>query len=206
MVAGETWGRGQRFGIVPLSDGRVYWFATMNAPEGTKDTETDAKQQLLRLFQRWHEPIVPLIEASESSSILRNDVYDRNPLAKWSVGRVMLLGDAAHPMTPNLGQGACQAIEDAPVLAVCLRKSAGVVAGLSEYQRRRVPRTSRIVLESRRIGEVGQWKNPLLCWLRDAAMRVTPSRMTVRHMDAVAGYRVLAPGDGPLSVSSTGAA
>ena len=141
---------------------------------------------------------MPLIEATDTNSILRNEVYDRNPLARWSEARVTLLGDAAHPMTPNLGQGACQAIEDGLVLAVCLKKYAGVVAGLSEYDRRRIPRTSRIVLRSRRIGEIGQWKSPLLCLLRDAAVRVTPSRMMVRQMDGVAGYRVLTSDDRPL--------
>jgi 2-polyprenyl-6-methoxyphenol hydroxylase-like FAD-dependent oxidoreductase len=186
LTTGETWGRGKRFGIVPLTDGRVYWFATKNAAEGEKDPESGAKQHVLGLFRGWHEPIVPLIEATDGDSIIRNDIYDRDPLERWSENRVTLLGDAAHPMTPNLGQGACQAMEDALALAVCLKESADVASGLREYERRRIPRSSRIVLESRRIGQVGQWENPILCFLRDAATRLVPSKMTARHIQQVA--------------------
>lgn len=96
MVTGETWGRGRRFGIMPMGDGRVYWYATTNAPEGERDSKGQAKQNLVGLFRGWHEPIEALLEASEESSILRNDIYDRNPLVRWSENRVTLLGDAAH--------------------------------------------------------------------------------------------------------------
>lgn len=191
MITGETWGRGRRFGIMPMGDGRVYWYATKNAPEGERDSEGQAKQNLVGLFRGWHEPTEALVEASEESSILRNDIYDRNPLVRWSEDRVTLLGDAAHPMTPNLGQGACQAIEDAVVLAVCLRNSDSVDSGLREYQARRIPRTSGIVLRSRRVGEIGQWENPLLGLMRNAAIRMTPRAITVRHMASVAGYEGL---------------
>ena len=91
-------------------------------------------------------------------------------------------------MTPNLGQGACQAIEDALVLAGCLKQSASVESGLRDYERRRIRRTSRIVLESRRIGEVAQWQNSLLCFLRDTAIRLVPASMAARHI-----YHVAAP-------------
>jgi 2-polyprenyl-6-methoxyphenol hydroxylase-like FAD-dependent oxidoreductase len=194
----ETWGAGQRFGITQFVDGRAYWYATKNASPGEKFAQASVKQTLLGFFGEWHEPIRTLIEAAEETAILRNDIYDRDPLIKWSEGRVTLMGDAAHPMTPNLGQGACQAIEDALVLAVCLRKAADPSTGLLEYERRRIPRTTRIVLESRRIGVVGQWANPLLCWIRDTAFRAIPGRLTIRHMDALAGYRVLTPDDGAL--------
>ena len=121
----ESWGRGARFGCAHIGDGRVYWFATANAPEGEKDGPpgdlTGAKAKLLHLFSRWHRPVADLVEAAEEGTILRTDIYDREPLGeRWGEGKVTLLGDAAHPMTPNLGQGACQAIEDAVVLARCL--------------------------------------------------------------------------------------
>jgi len=136
----ETWGRGRRFGIVPMSRGRIYWFATKNTPEGERDPEGDSKQTLLKLFRGWHEPVEALIEAATEGSILRNDIYDLSPLRRWVDNRVALLGDAAHAMTPNLGQGACQAIEDGAVLAACLSKSSRIDSALLEYQRRRVPR------------------------------------------------------------------
>lgn len=90
-----------------------------------------------------------LIEATEESAILRNDVYDRPALRHWSVGRVTPLGDAAHPMTPDMGQGACQAIEDAVVLGDCLTPRSEVAEALRAYESRRIPRTRRVVRESR---------------------------------------------------------
>ena len=191
IVTTETWGRGRRFGIVPMRDGRVYWYATKNAVEGERDLEGQTKRNILELFRRWHAPIESLIEASDESSILRNDIYDRNPTKRWSLGRVTLLGDAAHPMTPNLGQGACQAIEDAAMLAVCLRASANLESGLHQYQARRLPRANAIVLRSRRIGEVGQWESLLLSLVRNFAIRVTPRRSIVRQTESLTGREQL---------------
>src|SRR5262249_11632391 len=148
------WGCGQEFGIVPLNHRRVYWFATRTLPEGQDDSphsdtppgaSTAAlghKQALLRLFRGWHPPILALIDATSEDAVLRTDIYDRLPLAAWSQGRVTLLGDAAHPMTPNLGQGACQALEDAIVLAASLQATDlgdRVPHALQSYQAMRLP-------------------------------------------------------------------
>lgn len=190
IVPCESWGRGRRFGIVPMGDGRV-WYATQNAAEGGRDPVGQAKQNLAQLFRGWHGPIEALIDSTDESAILRNDIYDREPLPRWSENRVTLLGDAAHPMTPNLGQGGCQAIEDAVVLAACLARSDHVDSGLRDYQDRRIPRTSRIVLRSRRMGDMAQWENPLLCFVRNAIVRAVPSRMKARQIASVAIYEAL---------------
>ena len=187
----ETWERGRRFGIVPITGGRLYWFATRNTPEGERDPAGAVKAGLLECFKGWHAPIEALIEATAESSILRNDIYDLEPLPAWSRGRVTLLGDAAHPMTPNLGQGACQAIEDAVVLAVCLKKAERPEDALAEYQRRRIPRARSIVIESRRIGALGQWEGRWTCALRDRALRATPRALMERSMIAVAAFPLL---------------
>ncbi len=196
LMISETWGRGCRFGIVPMNRDRVYWFATNNAPEGEHAPEGETKNALLRLFRGWHEPVEALIAAAGEDSILRNDIYDMDPLPKFAAGRVALLGDAAHAMTPNLGQGACQAIEDAVTLAVCL-KAAGekVESGLREYERRRVARTSDVVLQSRRLGAIAQVQNPVLCRLRDLGLRATPERIASRQMKSLLDYEVLKPGE-----------
>jgi len=191
IVPCESWGPGQRFGIIPLGDGRVYWYAAKNVPEGERDSPGQAKQNLMRLFRGWHDPVEVLIEATNESAILRNDIYDREPLPRWSENRVTLLGDAAHPMTPNLGQGGCQAIEDAVVLAACLVNCEQVDSAVRRYQERRIPRTSAIVLQSRRIGEMGQWENSLLCFVRNAAIRAVPGRIKARQIASVAVYEAL---------------
>lgn len=191
IVPCESWGHGQRFGIIPLGDGRVYWYAAKNLPEGGRDSPGQAKQNLIRLFRGWHDPVEAVIEATVESAILRNDIYDRDPLPHWSENRATLLGDAAHPMTPNLGQGGCQAIEDAVVLAACLANSDQVDSALRHYQNRRIPRTSAIVLQSRRIGEIGQWENPFLCFLRNSAVRALPSRIKAHQIASAAVYEAL---------------
>jgi 2-polyprenyl-6-methoxyphenol hydroxylase-like FAD-dependent oxidoreductase len=193
----ESWGRGQRFGCAHIGKGRVYWFATRNAPEGEKDgppgSPTGAKATLLELFEGWHHPVHELVEATAEEAIRRDDLYDREPLSGcWGEGRVTLLGDAAHPMTPNLGQGACQAIEDAMVLARCLLDVDGaarmaVADALRRYKGLRAERVATIVRRSRRIGGVGQLANPLLCLLRDRSLKLVPAGTQLRQMERIVG-------------------
>ncbi|MEV8373932.1 FAD-dependent monooxygenase [Kribbella sp. NPDC056861] len=153
---GETWGRGQRFGFAKLVDGRYYWYATANRPAGSESDDVRER------FAGWHDPIPALIAGS--SGVLRNDIYDlTTPLVPFVQGRVLLLGDAAHAMTPNLGRGACSAIEDAGALARVLRRG----DELSAYDAERRPATTKLVKRSRQVGVVGQLDNPVLCALRD---------------------------------------
>jgi len=184
----ETWGCGRRFGIVPMAGDLVYWFATRNAPQGETDPPARVKQNLLELFQGWHEPIYALISATQESAILRNDILDRDPLRNWGVGRVTLLGDAAHPMTPNFGQGGCQAIEDALVLARILRTHSDVPAAVRCYEGERIARTSPIVLRSRQSGVLAQLENPVACRIRDFAIGKIPRAVMLRQWQSMAGY------------------
>ena len=112
----ESWGRGTVFGVMPLSDGRVYCYAAASAAPGTR--AGDELAELARLFGTWHEPIPALLATARPQDVLRHDVAElAAPLPSLHRGRAVLLGDAAHPMTPNLGQGACQALEDAAVIS-----------------------------------------------------------------------------------------
>jgi 2-polyprenyl-6-methoxyphenol hydroxylase-like FAD-dependent oxidoreductase len=194
----ETWGRGCRFGIVPMARGRVYWFAVKNAPEGQLDPRTGAKSILAELFRGWHRPIEALIAAAREERILRNDIYDIDPMPRLTLGRIALLGDAAHAMTPNLGQGGCQAIEDSVVLAACLKASGRIEEALLAYERRRLPRTRKVVLMSRRLGAVAQLENPLVCGLRDFLFRMTPKSAAPRQMNSLFGYDALTPDEEAL--------
>ena len=185
----ESWGRGGRFGLWTLGWGRFYWYATKNAPEGEEDAVAGRKEELLARFEGWHGPITAAIRATEEPKILRHDIYDREPVKRWGEGHVTLLGDAAHPMTPDLGQGACQAIEDAVVLARYLKKEkSDVASALRLYEARRADRTACLVRLSRCLSRIGQLESPLTCWLRDTALKAIPQRMQLRQLKAVAGY------------------
>lgn len=194
----ETWGRGRRFGIVPMGGGRVYWFATKNASQGGRDPVGQVKESLVQLFRGWHQPVETLIETTQEDSILRNDVYDLPPLPHFVQGRVALLGDAAHATTPNLGQGACQAIEDSVVIAACLKTAAQVEPGLQEYERRRMPRVSQVSLRSRNMGVVAQLENPAACWLRDSFLQIAPNGAALRLMKSLLGVEILTPAEQAL--------
>jgi len=170
----ETWGCGHRFGIVPLDRGRVYWYATSNTAAGGRDEPGELRESLLRTFGGWHAPIADLIAATPEAAILRTDILHRRPVRRWGRGRVTLLGDAAHPMTPNLGQGACLAIEDAVVLAGCLRDAAGLSAALRRYESLRRTRAAHVALRAAHLGWIGQWQTRSACRFRDLVVRWTP--------------------------------
>lgn len=187
---GESWGQGARFGLAPVSNGRVYWFAVMNTPENMPAPAGGHKAYLLKHFGSWHHPIPDLLSATDESVILFNGIYDLEPLTNWINGRVALLGDAAHAMTPNLGQGACQALEDAVVLGDAVKNIPDISTALAHYQAKRLARANSIVAQSRRIGQVGQLSNPLLCWLRDNLFRALPEGMRNRQIASVIGHEV----------------
>jgi 2-polyprenyl-6-methoxyphenol hydroxylase-like FAD-dependent oxidoreductase len=195
-AAGEYWGCGQEFGIVPLSHHRVYWFATRTVPEGEDDLAPEApgrKQALLRLFHGWYAPIPTLIHATAEDAMLRTDIYDRPPLAAWSHGRVTLLGDAAHPMTPNLGQGACQALEDAIVLAASLQAAdtgGRVPHALQTYQALRLARANRVVIRSHQVGTLIQRTDRLSCWTRNLVIRLLPAPLRLKPLEPFITFEV----------------
>ncbi|MFF0265599.1 FAD-dependent oxidoreductase [Kribbella sp. NPDC004536] len=169
---GETWGRGQLFGFVRLIDGRFYWYGTANQPAGTKSEPT--------VFESWHDPIPRLIAASET--ILQNDILDlTTPLMPFAQGRIVLLGDAAHAMTPNLGRGACSAIEDAGALYRHLGSTNDLPAALIAYDAERRPATTKLVQRSRSLGRLAQTENPLLSTLRDGAFALGGTLLKLRR-------------------------
>jgi 2-polyprenyl-6-methoxyphenol hydroxylase-like FAD-dependent oxidoreductase len=185
----ESWGRGQRLGLVSLGRGRIYWFATANAPAGEKDPH-DAVVALSERFLGWHAPIEEVLLATPEERMIRTDIHDRTPIVRWSDGRVVLLGDAAHPMTPNLGQGGCQAIEDAVVLARALTRHDGVAAAFHDYEAVRVRRANDVVRRSRSLGDIGQLNGSVVRFLRDTAMRLTPESVVKKQMKSVMKFSV----------------
>jgi 2-polyprenyl-6-methoxyphenol hydroxylase-like FAD-dependent oxidoreductase len=186
----ESWGVGERFGLVDIGRGRTYWFATKNAPESEPDEPGGRKAEILRRFSGWHEPIAAVAEAAEEGAILRNDVYYLEPLPRWSDGRVVLVGDAAHATTPGVGQGAAQAIEDAVVLADRLAGSDDQSAGLGEYEAIRRPRADAVLKISRRADKAAQLASPLGCRLRNALVRWLPDRAQRRQLEPLVRYEL----------------
>ncbi|MGW6569415.1 FAD-dependent monooxygenase [Streptomyces sp. NPDC054975] len=182
-----TWGRGERFGYTALPGRRMYCFATASLPPGTAFGSTE-HAELLRRFGSWPDPVPALLAAVPADTVLRHDLYALPPLASFARGRVALLGDAAHAMTPNLGQGACQALEDAVTLAACLDGTPDVTAALRSYDRLRRPRAQAVARRSARLGTIGQLAWPPAVLLRDTAARLTPARVTLRSMTPVLGW------------------
>lgn len=182
-IWGESWGRGARFGIVPLSADRVYWFATANRPASSPPADHPAA--LRDLFADWHRPIPALLESTPPDAILYNDIADLDVLPSWVQGRVLLSGDAAHATTPNMGQGACQAIEDALALGQAFRQATDIGEALRAVEARRLARARQVVLRSRRIGWLGQLASPLPVMLRNRVMQALPAGASLRQFDFV---------------------
>jgi 2-polyprenyl-6-methoxyphenol hydroxylase-like FAD-dependent oxidoreductase len=147
--------------------------------------------QAAEVLDGWAASIRAIVEGTPEDAIVRNDIIDRPPLRMWGRGCVTLLGDAAHATTPNLGQGACQALEDAIVLAVSLRGQSAVEAALREYERLRIPRTSAIVRNSWQTGRMLQLNQPTLEAARNWFMRSRiAQRISMRMLRELLTYRV----------------
>jgi 2-polyprenyl-6-methoxyphenol hydroxylase-like FAD-dependent oxidoreductase len=186
----ETWGRGTRFGIVPVDGEQIYWFAV--APIAPLGNAGAARAFLLDTFSGWHEPIGTLVRQTSADVILESRIVDRVAVTPWHAGTTVLLGDAAHPMTPNLGQGGCQAIEDAVVLARLLRAcrdgliAPGAVG--SAYERRRRARVCDIVNQSFALGELARRSNPIFVVMRDLVFRMIPARVQQQRLARIVTF------------------
>lgn len=184
----ETWGSGRRFGIMPMGQGRVCWYATQNSAPSRPDAPEGRKSEVLALFRDWHVPIASLIEATDPADIMKNDARDRKALKTWGDGCVTLLGDAAHPITPNVGQGACMAIEDAACLAKCVLNASSIASAFSSYEDMRRSRTAHIARQARRIGAIGQWEHPWIVKGRDVVTRLVLSRTPDTRLNEIYAY------------------
>lgn len=174
----QIYGRGQRAGFLPVSPTKVYWFVCFNRQSpGPKITDPSVlKKQATELVRDWPSDLVNIIDNTPDDLIIRTPLVDRwlwpNISPPVSAGSVVLVGDAWHPMTPNLGQGACCALEDAVVLA---RKLAGAIKSrpdtigdaLSSYGSERWPRIFPLTVRANLVGSLLQWENPVVCSVRN---------------------------------------
>lgn len=174
----ETWGAGSRFGIVPLTNNRVYWFACLNAKENDPKMKAWQREDLHHHFHHYHPPVAAIIKSTPPERIIWNDIIDIRPLKKFAFGNIVLMGDAAHATTPNMGQGACMAVEDAAVLAACMAESPSIPQAFALFERKRITRTTSVVRKSWNIGKLAQLENKLLIALRNTALKLTPASVT----------------------------
>jgi 2-polyprenyl-6-methoxyphenol hydroxylase-like FAD-dependent oxidoreductase len=185
--AQEMWGRGLRFGVVPIDDGsRVYCFAVANAPGGAADPEEGRVERFRARFAGFGGPVPAVLEQVERPEQLLHHDLEEVVHRPWHRGRVVLVGDAAHGMTPNMGQGAAMALEDVAVLAEQLAAPGalgdGLDAALAAWAARREPRVRWVQDQSRRVGRVAQWQGRLACTLRDGLVRLLPDAANERAL------------------------
>jgi 2-polyprenyl-6-methoxyphenol hydroxylase-like FAD-dependent oxidoreductase len=173
---GESLGHGSLFGMARLGGRQAYWWASTRCPAAEGASPELEKAALLGSFSTWHDPIPELVAATPAVAIVRTRLYERPPLPQLAVGRIALVGDAAHPMLPNLGHGAGHAIEDAVALAGELARSSDTRAALEAYSVRRARRSAQVVRASARVARAAHLRNPVAVSLRNTALRaVQPS-------------------------------
>jgi 2-polyprenyl-6-methoxyphenol hydroxylase-like FAD-dependent oxidoreductase len=178
----EFWGQGNRFGYFDIGKGQFSFYAFSNSQQGGNDDSVGGSLNALKLiFSDYAEPVPSILKVLENENIYRDDIFDREPLGNyWGQGRVTLIGDAAHPVQPNLGQGGCMAIEDAFELAKLLSKAVNpdqVVLLLRQFESSRSQRVTRVFTTSRQVGQLGQTNSAIGCVLRNWFYKLTPTRL-----------------------------
>jgi len=184
-VASETWGAEGRLGIVPLAGDKIYWFACVNAPQNDPVMRDMKVAGLQEVFQKFHPTVRTILENTRDADLLWNDIIDLKPIEKFAFGNIVLIGDAAHATTPNMGQGACQAIEDAVILADELGKNADPAAAFVAFEKRRLKRVHFIVNNSWRLGKIAQLNQRWLVTLRNFLFRLVPENVNERQLKAL---------------------
>lgn len=190
-VAGEVLGPAVEFGHVPLGADHTYWFATERVAEGVSAPQGELAF-LQERFAGWTRPIPEVLAATDPTDVLRNDLYDRDQARQWSRGPVVVVGDAAHPMRPHLGQGGCQGLEDAAILARFVDGADDIASTFARFAAFRRPRVRSIVRESALIGRVVNLP-PLLSTLASRASVLGPESLLTRHLAAVAARSAFTP-------------
>ena len=166
-------GRGIQFGAFPLPQQQTYWFAT--APIAAATPATPAwNAELGAMFAGWPQRVREIIGATDPERLVLTHPFVYPPLKSWASGPVVLVGDAAHPMEPTLGQGACLAFEDAVVLAKSLQAHQDIGAAGACYVAARLKRANGLASQAHAFGRTGQWRSALACGLRNLAIAATP--------------------------------
>ncbi len=173
----EIWGSKGRFGAVPLADNKLYWFSTVNSTPNNARFKNFTLLNLKDWFKEYPVEIKAILSQTSEDALIWNDIIDLKPIPQYAFGNILLLGDAAHATTPNMGQGACQAIEDAAVLYDELLKGGELSSVFLRFEKRRLKRTHFITNQSARIGKIAQATHPLMIKVRNALFRSIPGNI-----------------------------
>ncbi|MCU0344042.1 MAG: FAD-dependent monooxygenase [Ignavibacterium sp.] len=176
--ATETWGSNGRFGIVPINGNKIYWYATVNSDQFDVKIKHYSLKNLREHFDNYHSLVRQILEKSSDDNLIKNPICDIKPLNQFAFDKILLIGDAAHATTPNLGQGACQAIEDVMILHQEIASGKGIPSAFRSFERRRVEKTKFIIETSRKLGAIGQIENKFLISLRNIIFKLTPEFVT----------------------------
>ncbi|MCU4553214.1 FAD-dependent urate hydroxylase HpxO [Acinetobacter nosocomialis] len=153
-------GEGKRASLMPVADGRFYFFLDVPLPAGLENNRDEYKKLLKLYFADWCQPVQQLIGRLDPQKTNRVEIHDIEPFTQFYKGRVVILGDAAHSTTPDIGQGGCQAMEDAIYLARSLQiNTLGLEDALRRYQNKRNERANELVLRARKRCDVTHMKD-----------------------------------------------
>lgn len=179
----KTWGKKGQFGAVPMTNHRIYWFASFKAKAKDEKLKSIQVRDLQKHFKGYHDPIPQILALSTDENLLWNDAEELPPIPNFAFGRVLLLGDAAHAMTPNLGQGACQAIEDAVVLAMILKKETTPEKAFLQFEKERMPRVREATRISANAGKAAHFNNYFSIALRNLMMPLMAKSAFQKQID-----------------------
>lgn len=175
----ETWGKGKRFGFIKISTNKIYWYAVAN------ENLVNPSTSLTELFKEFHTDVLEIIKATPESKIIFNELKDLEPIYKWQKGKVCLIGDAAHATTPNMGQGACQAVEDAYTISKLFKQSNDIEEVFKQFEAKRLKKAHFIVNTSWKIGKIAHYENGMAIWLRNKILKVIPESINHKQLEKV---------------------
>ncbi|WP_335955533.1 FAD-dependent urate hydroxylase HpxO [Acinetobacter guillouiae] len=173
-------GEGKRVSLMPVADQRFYFFFDVPLPVGLENSKAQYKTLFKQYFNNWCQPVQNLIEAIDEQKTNRVEIHDIEPFTQFYKGRVVIMGDAAHSTTPDIGQGGCQAMEDAIYLARALQiNTLGLEDALKRYQNKRNERANELVLRARKRCDVTHMKDEAVteAWYQDLRQEQGPHIM-----------------------------
>ncbi|WMN12053.1 FAD-dependent monooxygenase [Marivirga salinae] len=175
----EIWGRGDRFAFVQFSEDKIYWYAVKSFEKSENEFSSD---KLSLYFEKYPPIVQEIIKATAFDTIHVTVMEDLEPIKKWHDEFACLMGDAAHATTPNMGQGACQSIEDAYTLADCLANQSDSRA-FAAYQKLRMSKAHQVVNQSWQIGKISHWKNPIGIAFRNSILKIIPEKLNLVQLE-----------------------